>query len=662
MRLTAGNRLGTCEILAPLGAGGMGEVYRARDTALGREVAVKVLPSDFAADPDRLRRFEQEAQAAAALNHPNILAIYHIGDEDGAPYIVSELLEGETLRDRLRAGSLPVRKAVDYAMQVANGLAAAHDKGIVHRDLKPENLFVTTDGRVKILDFGLAKLTRPEDSAPAGQHATVTAGTGAGMVLGTVGYMSPEQVRAQPVDARTDIFSLGAILYEMVSGKRAFHGETPADTMSAILREEPPPLTAASAVVPPALERVVRHCLEKNPYERFQSARDLKFDLSEISSPSSTSSSGQIAGASARPSSSTIRADRAADDWGRAAGSRRRRGRMVGTRASRAATADVPSPDIPARDREHRAICAGREDDRLWRGMGRRAPGDVRRHCRQPGIAIARRAAQRCPRRLGLQRACAVTPDRPLVAPGGRHPRTRATPGRSGTARGDEQGGVRRLGSGRHDGRHARYRTWETASNTRSARLFTKRPGQSIRYGSRLTARWVAFQELVRGKSAIAVIDRTKQKKTLVDGWLEVSGLAWTAEGNEVWFAGKGEDSGWGIYGTTLSGTVRLILRFPGPVRLEDLAPDGDCWSIDSARSPGSDIWRQGHLRKRICPGWTRPRTLSCRQTGNGFCSVSWVKRRALKVPCTSARPMARPPFAWEPAARSPSRPTANGP
>src|SRR5690349_9914311 len=292
MPLTPGNKLGTCEILAPLGAGGMGEVYRARDVVLGREVAVKVLPSGFTTDPDRLRRFGQEAQAAAALNHPNVLVIYHVGEQDGAPYIVSELLEGETLRDRLRAGALPVRKAVDLAMQAASGLAAAHDKGIVHRDLKPENLFITNDGQIKILDFGLAKLTRPDVHEPAGQHATVTAGTGAGLILGTVGYMSPEQVRAQAVDSRTDIFSLGAILYEMLSGTRAFQGETPADTMSAILREEPPPLTATISSVPPALERIVRHCLEKNPYERFQSARDLKFDLSELSSPSLTSGSG----------------------------------------------------------------------------------------------------------------------------------------------------------------------------------------------------------------------------------------------------------------------------------------------------------------------------------------------------------------------------------
>ena len=297
MPLTPGTRLGTCEILAPLGAGGMGEVYRARDTALGREVAVKVLPAAFASDADRLRRFTQEAQAAAALNHPNILAIFHVGEQDGTPFIVSELLEGETVRDRLRAGAIPVRKAVEYTMQIAGGLASAHDKGIVHRDLKPENLFLTQDGRVKILDFGLAKLMRPEpgDGVSAAETNTKSAGTGIGTVLGTAGYMSPEQVRAQPVDARTDLFSLGAILYEMVSGKRAFQGPTPADTMSAILREEPEPLAATLGSVPPALERIVRHCLEKNPYERFQSARDLKFDLSEITSLSSPSggASGQ---------------------------------------------------------------------------------------------------------------------------------------------------------------------------------------------------------------------------------------------------------------------------------------------------------------------------------------------------------------------------------
>src|SRR5271154_7332964 len=221
MNLTSGSRLGPYEIVAPLGAGGMGEVFRARDTRLKREVAVKVLPQAFSLDTDRLRRFEQEALATAALNHPNILAVFDIGTNEGSPYVVSELLEGETLRERLRSGSIAARKTLDYALQIAHGLAAAHEKGIIHRDLKPENLFLTKDGRVKILDFGLAKLTQAESSSNPSM-ATATHGTEAGVVMGTAGYMSPEQVRGTAVDARTDIFAFGAVLYEMVSGQRAF--------------------------------------------------------------------------------------------------------------------------------------------------------------------------------------------------------------------------------------------------------------------------------------------------------------------------------------------------------------------------------------------------------------------------------------------------------
>src|SRR5712692_2661342 len=225
MTLAAGTRLGPYEITGPLGAGGIGEVYRARDPRLSREVAIKVLPSALSKDPERLKRFEQEARAAGSLNHPSITAVYDIGSHEGSLYVVSELLEGETLRGRLASGPLPPRKAVDYAIQIARGLAAAHEKGIVHRDLKPENLFVLTDGRVKILDFGLAKLIQPETSGRAlTEMPTATAGTEPGVVLGTLGYMSPEQVRGQAVDSRSDIFSFGAVFYEMLSGKRAFAG------------------------------------------------------------------------------------------------------------------------------------------------------------------------------------------------------------------------------------------------------------------------------------------------------------------------------------------------------------------------------------------------------------------------------------------------------
>jgi len=260
----------------------MGEVYRAKDPRLGREVAIKVLPASLSQDADRLRRFEQEARAAGALNHPNITAVYDIGSAEGSPYIVTELLEGETLRGRLGVGALPPRKATDYAVQIAMGLAAAHEKGIVHRDLKPENLFVTRDGRIKILDFGLAKLKQPEERAGKSDLLTATAGTEPGVILGTVGYMSPEQVRGEPADQRSDIFAFGAILYEMLTGQRAFKRDTVAETMTAILKEEQPPLSGSGRQIPTEFVRLVNHCLEKKPQERFQSAGDIAFDLSAL--------------------------------------------------------------------------------------------------------------------------------------------------------------------------------------------------------------------------------------------------------------------------------------------------------------------------------------------------------------------------------------------
>src|SRR5215510_10362520 len=289
MPISSGTKLGPYEILTPLGAGGMGEVYRARDTKLGRDVAIKVLPSTLSADTDRLHRFEQEACAAGALNHPNILVIHHIDTHGGAPYIVSELLEGETLRKRMSGAVMAQRRVIDYASQIARGLAAAHEKGIVHRDLKPENIFITNDGRVKILDFGLAKLTQPDGSQSQTEIPTRRVDTNPGVLMGTVGYMSPEQVRGKSVDHRSDIFSFGAILYEMLSGRRAFKGESPADTMSAILREDPPELSETNHNVSPALERLVNHCLEKNPEARFHSARDLAFALETISGRTSLS-------------------------------------------------------------------------------------------------------------------------------------------------------------------------------------------------------------------------------------------------------------------------------------------------------------------------------------------------------------------------------------
>ena len=308
MALGPGARLGPYEIQSLLGAGGMGEVYRARDPRLGRDVAVKVLPADLSLDPNRLHRFEQEARAAAALNHPNIVAVHDIGTHDGSPYIVAELLDGETLRMRLETGALFVRKAIDYGVQIARGLGAAHDRGIVHRDLKPENVFVTADGRVKILDFGLAKLVGPALAGPhvresegADAHGGVGAGfsrlgttlptagpdTLPGTVLGTVGYMAPEQVRGAAADHRADIFALGAILYEMIAGTRAFRGDSAAETMSAILKEDPPDLAQAARRIAPALTRIVNRCLEKDPAARFRSVDDLAFALEALSDAAS---------------------------------------------------------------------------------------------------------------------------------------------------------------------------------------------------------------------------------------------------------------------------------------------------------------------------------------------------------------------------------------
>src|SRR5437870_7274336 len=293
MMISPDKKLGPYEIIAPLGAGGMGEVYRARDTRLGRDVAVKVLPSTLSADADRLHRFEQEACAAGALNHPNVLVIHHIETHEGAPYIVSELLEGETLRKRMSGTAMAQRRVIDYASQIAHGLAAAHEKGIVHRDLKPDNIFITKDGRIKILDFGLAKLTQPDGSQSQTEIPTRRVDTNPGVVMGTVGYMSPEQVKGRRVDHRSDIFSFGAILYEMLSGRRAFHGESAADMMSAILKEDPPELSDTNQNVSPALERLVNHCLEKNPESRFHSASDLAFALEALSGSGSAPVSSQ---------------------------------------------------------------------------------------------------------------------------------------------------------------------------------------------------------------------------------------------------------------------------------------------------------------------------------------------------------------------------------
>jgi Tol biopolymer transport system component len=282
----------------------MGEVYRARDTRLDRDVAIKILPERFASNATFRSRFERETKAVAALSHPNILAIHDVGVEGGVPFSVTEMLRGGTLREAMAGAPLSPRRAVEFGIQVARGLAAAHDRGIVHRDLKPDNIFVTQDGQAKILDFGLALAIAPAEGADLTHAPTLGPGTEPGTVLGTIGYMSPEQVRGQPLDARSDLFSLGAVLYEMLAGRRAFQADTAADTMSAILREDPPELHDSGYMIPPALDRIVRHCLEKNPLLRFQTARDLAFSLEAAmtasgSGPALAADAGAAVGAAA---------------------------------------------------------------------------------------------------------------------------------------------------------------------------------------------------------------------------------------------------------------------------------------------------------------------------------------------------------------------------
>ena len=314
-----GRQLGPYSVLEKLGEGGMGEVYAAEDTRLKRQVAIKVLPAAVANDPARLARFEQEALAAAALNHPNILVVHDIGKDNGRAYVVAELLEGKTLRDVINEGTPAVGKAIDYATQIAQGLAAAHARGILHRDLKPENLFVTADGRVKILDFGLAKIVDSFTARGGATETRVAVGTEPGMVVGTVGYMAPEQVRGDPVDARADLFSLGAVLYELLTGRRAFARDSAADSITAILRDAPEDVSALRPV-PPALARVVARCLEKSPALRFQTATDLAFALQTLDT-ATTSGSLEAQGTVAPSKRSWVRDPRSIVSMGLAAAS-----------------------------------------------------------------------------------------------------------------------------------------------------------------------------------------------------------------------------------------------------------------------------------------------------------------------------------------------------
>ncbi len=575
MSLSSGTRLGPYEILSPLGAGGMGEVYRAKDPRLGREVAVKVLPASFSKDPDRLRRFEHEARAAGVLNHPNITAVYDIGSVEGSPYVVSELLEGETLRSRLAAGALSPRKALDYATQIARGLAAAHEKGIVHRDLKPENLFVTNDGRLKILDFGLAKLTQSEEGVDLTGLPTASVGTEPGVVMGTLSYMSPEQVRGKPVDHRSDIFALGAILWEMLSGRRAFQGETAADTMTAILTKEPPELSAIDKDIHPGIARIVRHCVEKNSGERFQSARDVAFDLEALTDVSLPGAATRAVSAPRRRTwfgiafVAALLAGAAALGYVLA--------HLTG-RASRSRNVTFhqktfqPQPIFVARFApDGRTICysaARRGNSPELYSISPDYPesrplGHSGMHLlsisSQSELAVLMRA-----RWLDHRVFIGTLARLPL---GGGAPREILENVREAdwSPDGSNLALIREVnGRDRLEFPIARV-LYETAGYVSDLRVSPKADGIAF------------FEHPIKwdDRGSVAVVDRKGKKTVLSEGYSTEQGLAWSPDGKEVLFSAGSSFSSRKVYAVSLSGRRRIALESAGGLTIQDVSRDG---------------------------------------------------------------------------------------
>ena len=574
MSLPSGTRLGPYEILSPLGSGGMGEVYRARDERLKRDVAVKVLPASFSTDPDRLRRFEHEAQTAGGLNHPGITAVYDIGSHEGAPYIVTELLEGETLRAKLAGGALPARKAIDYAVQIARGLAAAHEKGIVHRDLKPENLFLTRDGRAKILDFGLAKLAEGLGGAGGQTNLpTAAAGTEPGVVLGTLGYMSPEQVRGKPADHRSDLFSFGAILYEMLSGQRAFRGDTAADTITAILTKEPPDLSQTSRDIHPGLDRIVRHCLEKNPEERFESARDLAFDLEALSGISAPSAAASALAEGARRArirpfaigAGILAALAIAFFAGKQVGSRPppafhqltfRRGEIVSARFA---------PDgqtvlyAAAWDSKPLEIFTHRLESPESRPFGL-AGAEVLAIARSGEMAVS----------LGRHIVGAFTRSGTLArvgVAGGAAPRDVLEDVHSAdwAPDGGSLAVVRDVGGRDRLEFPVGKVLYETAGWISDPRVSPK--GDLVAF----------LDHPARGDDggSVAVVDLSGKRKTLTRSFESAQGLAWLPGGGEIWFTAAVSGSNRALHSVTVSGRSRLLARVTAPLTLRDISADG---------------------------------------------------------------------------------------
>lgn len=586
-----GTRFGVYEIVAPLGSGGMGEVYRAWDPKLGRLVALKVLSPALASDPAALARFEREARAVAALSHPNILGIYDFGSEGGSAYAVMELLEGQTLREQLAgaaldsapvtgsggSAALSIRKAMAHAQQIASALAAAHERGIVHRDLKPENVFITKDGRVKILDFGLAQVLPPAGiDAQATGLVAPSGRTEPGTLLGTVGYMSPEQVRGKQTDHRADIFSFGAILYEMLAGRRAFHGDAPADTLASILTSDPPPLTEVNPAVPPALERIVQRCLEKSADERFQSARDLAFTLESLSGSTSA----------AERALRIDRRGRAAPPAWLLVGAALVAGLVLGTFSARLWLRRAPAADM-----SFQRLTFGRGTVRnarftpdgqsvvygaAWKGQPLNMflarldtlgsspltlpDGTV--------LAISPRAelAVSVDHRYDSTWMGAGTLARAPLVGGGVREIVQFVRGADWAADGERLAVVRRA-----EGREQLefppgsvwYRTEGYISHPRLSRDSTR----------------IAFLDhLVYGdnRGSVAVMDQPGgARKTLTREWPSIEGLAWSPSGDEIWFTASAGGEDHALYGVTLDGRIRTVYRAPAALVLHDVAADG---------------------------------------------------------------------------------------
>jgi Tol biopolymer transport system component len=592
----------------------MGEVYRARDSRLKRDVAVKVLPASFSSDPDRLRRFEQEAQAAGSLNHPNIIAVYDVGTHDGAPYVVSELLEGQTLRGHLAGGSLSPRQAVDCAAQIAQGLAAAHEKGIVHRDLKPENVFVMTDGRLKILDFGLAKLTQTEPGGTRTDIPTAAAeGTEPGVVLGTLGYMSPEQVRGQPADHRSDIFSFGAILYELLSGQRAFRGGSAADTMSAILREDPTDLSVTNRAISPGLDRILRHCLEKNPEKRFQSARDLAFDLETLSGVSGQAAIAPAALPGPRRRAAIVAAVSALVLLPAAA-------YLAGRRVERAGRADPPA--YHQLTYRHGSIQAARfaPDGQTimlaaaWDGgpleiFSTRLEFPETRPLGLPGEASLLSVSSRG--------ELAIVANGQLIP----HGMFRGTVSRVALAG----------GAPREIAENVIFADWSPDGQTLAVvrmveghyrlefpagRVLYETPGWIAHARVSPKGDRIAFLEhpvWPDDRGSVVLVDLSGKTRTLSTGWESEQGLAWSPDGKEVFFTSSPAGIARDLYAVDLSGRQRLVARVPGGMVLQDIFRDGRVLMTRSTERLSALYLGPGEERERDLSwlDWSLPKDLS---------------------------------------------------